>query len=182
MSNWSAETFRGMTDEYPFLNKFDGLIISGEYKIIKPNYQIYELAIKKFNLKPDKCVFVDDNLQNVKAAKDLGFKTIHLINPLKIKESIDKFINQLGSSLKEKNISIALSEDVKDYLVKNGYSQTYGARPLTRLIQLKIKEPIADYLLSSKLKTKILIKIDLEKNNNKLKFNFITEKKKEKII
>ena len=82
-----------MKDEYPFLNKFDGLIISGEYKIIKPNYQIYELAIKKFNLKPDKCVFVDDNLQNVKAAKDLGFKTIHLINPLKIKESIDKFIN-----------------------------------------------------------------------------------------
>ena len=50
------------------------------------------------------------------------------------------------------NDSISLAE-------KNGYSETYGARPLTRLIQLKIKEPIADYLLSSKLKTKILIKI-----------------------
>ena len=66
--------------------------------------------------------------------------------------------------------------------MKNGYSEIYGARPLARLIQLKIKEPIADYLLSNSPKSKILIKINLEKNNNKLRFNFITEKKKEKII
>ena len=124
----------------------------------------------KFFFKPE----FRNRLDSIISFDSLSYSTVRKI--------IDKFINQLGSSLKEKNISIALSEDVKDYLVKNGYSQTYGARPLTRLIQLKIKEPIADYLLSSKLKTKILIKIDLEKNNNKLKFNFITEKNKEKII
>ena len=69
----------------------------------------------------------------------------------------------------------------KNFLVKNGYSEIYGARPLARLIQLKIKEPIADYLLSNNPKSRILIKINLE-NNNKLKFDFVTEKKKEKII
>ena len=73
-------------------------------------------------------------------------------------------------------------DEAQTFLVKNGYSEIYGARPLARLIQLKIKEPIADYLLSNNTKSKILIKINLEKNNNKLKFNFITEKKKEKII
>ena len=99
-----------------------------------------------------------------------------------VRKIVNKFINQLDSNLKEKNISIKLSEDVRNYLVKNGYSETYGARPLGRLIQLKIKEPIADYLLSNSPKSKILIKINLEKNNNKLRFNFITEKKKEKII
>ena len=88
----------------------------------------------------------------------------------------------MGGSSSEKNISIKLSEDVKNYLVKKGYSEVYGARPLARLIQLEIKEPIADYLLSNSSKSKILIKITLEKNNNKLKFDFVTEKKKEKII
>ena len=83
--------------------------------------------------------------------------------------------------MKEKNISIELSTDVKNFLVKNGYSEIYGARPLARLIQLKIKEPIADYLLSNSSKSKILIKISIG-DNNKLKFNFITEKRKEKII
>ena len=86
------------------------------------------------------------------------------------------------ASFKEKNISIELSDMVRKWLVIKGFSETYGARPLARLIQLKIKEPIADYLLSNSPKSKILIKINLEKNNNKLRFNFITEKKKEKII
>ena len=81
-----------------------------------------------------------------------------------------------------KKISIEISKSVKNFLVRKGYSEIYGARPLARLIQLKIKEPIADYLLSNNPKSKIIIKINLEKNNNKLKFNFITEKKKEKII
>ena len=83
--------------------------------------------------------------------------------------------------MKEKNISIEISKSVKNFLVKNGYSEIYGARPHARLIQLKIKEPIADYLLSNNTKSRTLIKIDLE-NNNKLKFDFVTEKKKEKII
>ena len=95
---------------------------------------------------------------------------------------VDKFIKELVNRLKEKNISIEISKSVKNFIVKNGYSEDYGARPIARLIQLKIKEPIADYLLSrSNSKLKTLIKIDLD-NKNKLKFNFITKKKKEKII
>ena len=41
LSNWSAETFVGMKDDYPFLNKFDGLLLSGEVKLIKPEIAIY---------------------------------------------------------------------------------------------------------------------------------------------
>ena len=37
LSNWSAETFKGMSKDYPFLNNFDGLLISGEDKLIKPD-------------------------------------------------------------------------------------------------------------------------------------------------
>ena len=93
LSNWSAETFVGMKDDYPFLNEFDDLLISGENKLIKPDLAIYELAISKFKLVPEKTVFIDDKLENILVARQLNFKTIHLINPNLINEELQKFIS-----------------------------------------------------------------------------------------
>ena len=92
LSNWSAETFIGMEENYPFLKNFDGIIISGEVKLIKPDKSIYELAISRFNLKPEETIFVDDKLENIQTAKSLNFKTIHLINPNRIKDEINNFL------------------------------------------------------------------------------------------
>ena len=92
LSNWSAETFQGMTDEYPFLKKFDGLLISGIEKMIKPNLEIFNLAIKRFKLIPKETVFIDDNLHNINAAKKLNFKTIYLVNPSLISKEINKYV------------------------------------------------------------------------------------------
>ena len=92
LSNWSAETFEGMTIDYPFLMLFDGLLISGEDKLIKPDEAIYQLAKNRFNLNPEKTVFIDDKLENIEAAKRLNFKTIHLTNPKTIKTEITKFL------------------------------------------------------------------------------------------
>ena len=92
LSNWSAETFLGMTDDYPFLKLFDGLLISGEDKLMKPDSAIYELAINRFNLIPQETVFIDDKLENIQVAKILQLNTIHLVNPEKIEIEIDKFL------------------------------------------------------------------------------------------
>ena len=124
----------------------------------------------KFFFKPE----FRNRLDSIIPFNSLTPETVHKI--------VNKFINQLEDRLREKNISIELDSNVKNFLVKNGYSDIFGARPLSRLIQLKIKEPIADYLLSnSKCKSKILIKVNMLENN-KLKFNFITKKKKEKLL
>ena len=93
LSNWSAETFKGMKQDYLFLNDFDGMIISGEDKLTKPDPAIYKLAISRFNLDPRETVFIDDRLENIEAAKNMGFNVIHLINPSTIKEDIDYFLN-----------------------------------------------------------------------------------------
>ncbi len=93
LSNWSAETFVGMKDDYPFLNKFDGLLISGEVKLIKPEIAIYELAISRFNLIPEETVFVDDKKENIEVAKKLNFITVHLTDPIKIKDELVKYSN-----------------------------------------------------------------------------------------
>ncbi len=92
LSNWSAETFAGMTDDYPFLKLFDGLLISGEDKLIKPDSAIYELAINRFNLNPNETIFIDDKLKNIQAAQNLNLLTIHLTDPNKIEDEINKFL------------------------------------------------------------------------------------------
>ena len=92
LSNWSAETFLGMTDDYPFLKLFDGLLISGEDKLMKPDSAIYELAINRFNLNPNETIFIDDKLENIQAAQNLNLLTIHLTDPNKIEYEINKFL------------------------------------------------------------------------------------------
>ena len=92
LSNWSAETFEGMIDDFPFLELFNGLLISGQDKLIKPDKAIYELAIKRFNLIPNKTVFIDDKLENIKTAEKMKFNTIHLYDPKKIEFEINKFL------------------------------------------------------------------------------------------
>jgi len=93
LSNWSAETFVGMIDEYPFLKKFNGIMISGEEKIIKPQPEIFYRAIDKYQLIPSETVFIDDKLDNINASIKLGFKTIHLVDPKQIEKEIIKYLN-----------------------------------------------------------------------------------------
>jgi len=93
LSNWSAETFAGMEEDYPFLKKFDDLLISGAVNMVKPDNLIYELAISRFNLIPENTVFIDDKIENIRAAKKLNFKVIHLLDPKNIKKQINKFIH-----------------------------------------------------------------------------------------
>ena len=93
LSNWSAETYEGMEEKYPFLKDFDGKIISGRDFLIKPDPAIYELAISRFNLIPEETLFIDDRLDNIEAAQNLNFQTIHLTNPSIIQDLIDPYIN-----------------------------------------------------------------------------------------
>ena len=93
LSNWSAETYEGMEDQYPFLKEFDGKIISGRDFLIKPNPAIYELAISRFDLIPEDTLFIDDRLDNIEAAQKLNFQTIHLINPSLIQKLIEPYIS-----------------------------------------------------------------------------------------
>ena len=79
--------------QYPFLKDFDGKIISGRDFLIKPDPAIYELAISRFNLIPEETLFIDDRLDNIEAAQNLNFQTIHLTNPSLIQDLIDPYIN-----------------------------------------------------------------------------------------
>jgi 2-haloacid dehalogenase len=76
LSNWSAETFRLTRGRFPFLEWFDGLVVSGEEGVTKPDRRIFELLIERFGLVPAATVFVDDSPANVSAARDLGMDAV----------------------------------------------------------------------------------------------------------
>ena len=60
---------------------------------------------------------------------------------------VDKFIGELGTQLAERKVSISLSPQAREWLCRHGYDETYGARPLARVIQEHVKKPLADELL-----------------------------------
>ncbi len=76
LTNWSAETFALTRGRFEFLDWFDGLLVSGEERITKPDPAIFQLLLDRFGLDPTATVFVDDSEANVAAARRLGFDAI----------------------------------------------------------------------------------------------------------
>jgi len=68
-----------------------------------------------------------------------------------IKLIVDKFIKELNGQLAEKRVLVKLEESAREWLAKNGFDARYGARPMSRLIHEKIKQPLAHEILFGKL-------------------------------
>jgi 2-haloacid dehalogenase len=92
LTNWSAETFPIAYDLYSFFGDFEGIVVSGEEKLVKPDARIYLLLLERYGLDAKECLFIDDNLQNIHAATALGFHIVHLKNDTCLTEEL----TQLG--------------------------------------------------------------------------------------
>ena len=77
LSNWSAETFPIARPQFSFFDLFQGIVLSGEEGVIKPDPQIYEILLTRYKLTPETTVFVDDAAKNIAAAERLGMNAIH---------------------------------------------------------------------------------------------------------
>ena len=76
MSNWSREKFNLVKDELPFLPLLEDYLISGDAGVAKPDARIYRMLLERIGWKAGDCLFIDDSAENIKAAQELGFKTI----------------------------------------------------------------------------------------------------------
>ncbi|AOG05936.1 ATP-dependent Clp protease ATP-binding subunit ClpA [Bosea sp. RAC05] len=72
---------------------------------------------------------------------------------------VDKFVLQLEAQLADRNVTIELSDEAREWLVENGYDEAMGARPMARLIQSTIKTPLADEVLFGRLKNGGAVKV-----------------------
>ncbi|WP_374590481.1 ATP-dependent Clp protease ATP-binding subunit ClpA [Novosphingobium sp.] len=74
------------------------------------------------------------------------------LGPEVIARVVEKFVLQLELQLAEQNVHIQFDSDARAWLGKRGYDKLYGARPMARLIQEKVKQPLAEELLFGKLR------------------------------
>ena len=77
LTNFSAETFPIAQRRFPFLNWFEGIVVSGQERLVKPDPAIFKLLIERYQLRPASTVFIDDSLRNVEASVAQGLHGIH---------------------------------------------------------------------------------------------------------
>lgn len=94
LTNWSAEKIGYAFANYSFFSLFDGIVVSGVEKVVKPDRKIYEILLERYSLKPGECVFIDDNPDNVDMAKVLGINAIRFDNIGNVKEHLETLLNK----------------------------------------------------------------------------------------
>ncbi|MGJ8527497.1 HAD family hydrolase [Maritalea sp.] len=88
ITNFSREKFHECLEKYAFLQKFDGIVVSGNERLVKPDYRIYHRFLDRYSLSADQCVFIDDSYPNIAAARYVGMKAIHFKSPSQLREEL----------------------------------------------------------------------------------------------
>ena len=70
----ACNRFYGYFPRFYDLNSFEGVVVSSDVKMIKPNLEIYQYILNTYNLNPAECLFIDDVKANVEAAEEAGMK------------------------------------------------------------------------------------------------------------
>jgi ATP-dependent Clp protease ATP-binding subunit ClpA len=96
------------------------------------------------------------------AFEQLSFETIERV--------VDKFIAELRAQLAAKKITIELTEEARAWLARRGFDRLYGARPMARLIQTTIKQPLAERLLFGEAPAGSRIMIDEKDDSLSIEF------------
>ena len=86
----------------------------------------------------------------------------HRLAPEQLRVVVDKMLRELRDRLADRALSIELTEAARDWLVKNGYDQEYGARPMRRLIQRQVENVLARRVLSGEYADGDAIVVDVE--------------------
>jgi 2-haloacid dehalogenase len=89
LTNFSTETFPRAVRLNPFLNEFEGILVSGEEKLMKPDPAIYRLLCERYSVEPAKAVFIDDSLHNVEGARRIGMHALHFRSVDQLLEDLD---------------------------------------------------------------------------------------------
>jgi ATP-dependent Clp protease ATP-binding subunit ClpC len=144
--------------------------------ILTSNFGTESLKDKSigFNLVSENNEFEDRKTKLVSSLKGL-FKPeflnrlddIIVFYPLtleEIKQIVDIIMEKVEKNVSDSNIEIVLTDAAKDYLAKSGYSPEYGARPLQRLIEKEVEDPIAVKILQGEIKEGSRVVVDYNEN------------------
>lgn len=90
LTNWSGETITTAYDKYDFFSYLDGIVVSGDEKLIKPDPKLYQILLDRYNLIANESLFIDDNIKNIAAAQNMGFQTIHFTENMDLEKEVKR--------------------------------------------------------------------------------------------
>lgn len=91
ITNFSAETWPIFCARHPFTARFLDIVVSGKEGLIKPDRAIYELALERFGVTPERSIFIDDSLDNVRGAEALKIKGHHFTGAPKLEAELKTY-------------------------------------------------------------------------------------------
>ena len=96
LTNWSAETMPLAKTKFTFMQGLDGMIVSGEEGIKKPDPKIFQLLLDRFNLRPEETVFFDDHIENIIAAREMGIHGILFKNAEQAEQDLKLLVETIN--------------------------------------------------------------------------------------
>jgi ATP-dependent Clp protease ATP-binding subunit ClpA len=100
--------------------------------------------------------------------------TFSALTPAAIERIVEKFVLQLEGQLAERHIAIALTPEARAWLAKTGYDPVFGARPLGRVVQREVRDPLTDEILFGQLEHGGTVTIGLA--DDRLTFSYETSR------
>ena len=94
LSNFHEKAFTYVSNKYNFFDYFDGKVISADIGMIKPDPEIYEHLLNKFNLEAGTTLFIDDSQKNIAAAINKGIRVIHFNDAEGLKEELKLYLKE----------------------------------------------------------------------------------------
>jgi HAD superfamily hydrolase (TIGR01549 family) len=88
LSNMSHEVIEGVLAISPAFRHLQGVVISGELGLLKPDPEIYRAACERFGRPPQDFLFIDDTAANIEAARALGFEAHHFTDPAGLRPAL----------------------------------------------------------------------------------------------
>ncbi|MGV1037963.1 MAG: HAD family hydrolase [Candidatus Nanopelagicales bacterium] len=88
LTNFARDNFEIARADYPWLDRFDGVVVSGHEQVVKPDPAIYRILMQRYAVVPERAVFIDDRAQNIQAARELGFHGIEFVDSAELRRSL----------------------------------------------------------------------------------------------
>lgn len=91
LTNWAVESFIPTKKRFGFLQEFDGIVVSGEEKVAKPDARLFHILLERYEIAAAGAAYIDDNAENIATAKTLGMHAIHFQNAEQLRRELQAF-------------------------------------------------------------------------------------------
>lgn len=88
LTNWSMESFPEAREHFGILQMIDRYVVSGAEGYVKPDPRLFQVLLDRYGLRAEECIFIDDNPDNVAAARNMGMRGIVFTNAESLRKEL----------------------------------------------------------------------------------------------